>query len=95
MRVKTVYLGLVRSKIGKTEEQYELAEGSSLADLLERLEEDYGDKIRPLLRTKGESRLDPTLITTVNGVLKNQSEGGNVSLKDGDVVTFMTLISGG
>jgi len=95
MRVKTVYLGLVRSRIGKTEEQYEVAESSSLADLIHNLERDYGEKLHPLLGSRNESRLDPTLITTVNGALKDPSRWSSVTLKDGDVVTFMTLISGG
>jgi molybdopterin converting factor small subunit len=95
MRVKAVYLGLVRSRIGKDEEQYEVADGSSLADLLKILMENYDESLRSIIGERRESRLDPTFITTVNGILKDPRQANNVALKEGDVVTFMTLISGG
>jgi molybdopterin converting factor small subunit len=95
MRVKVVYLGLVRSRIGKDEEQCEVANGSSLADLIKILAENYGERLQSIVGERRESRLDPTFITTVNGILKDPLQANNVSLKDGDIVTFMTLISGG
>jgi molybdopterin converting factor small subunit len=95
MYIKVVYLGLVRSKIGKTEEQYEVADGSSLADLIKILAENYGASLQSIIGGRGESQLDPTLITTVNGVLKDSFQGNDVTLNDGDIVAFMTLISGG
>jgi len=95
MRIKIVYLGLVRNTIGKNEEQYEVLDGSSLADLFEILVKNYGEKLQSVFGERKESRLDPTFITTVNGILKDPLRGNNVILKEGDIVTFMTLISGG
>ena len=95
MRIKIVYLGLIRNRIGKNEEQYEVMEGSSLTDLIKILTRNYGEKVQSIVEERKESRLDPTFITTVNGVLKNPFRGDNVTLKDGDIVTVMTLISGG
>jgi molybdopterin converting factor small subunit len=95
MRIKIVYLGLVRNRIGKNEEQCEVADDSSLDDLLKLLAKNYGEKLHFLFEAKNESRLDPTFITTVNGILRDPLRGSGVTLKDGDVVTFMTLISGG
>ena len=95
MRVKIVYLGLIRSRVGKNEEQYDVADGSSLGDLLKILAKNYGEKLHSLLEVRNESRLDPTFITTINGILKDPLRGSSVTLKDGDIVTFMTLISGG
>ena len=95
MRIKIVYLGLVRNKIGKNEEQYEVSEGSSLDGLLKILVKKYGDKLQSIVGERKESRLDPTFITTVNGVLKDPFQENSATLKDGDIVTVMTLISGG
>ncbi|MBS7614980.1 MoaD/ThiS family protein [Candidatus Bathyarchaeota archaeon] len=95
MRIKIVYLGLIRSRIGKTDEQHEVAEGSSLSDFFKFLISKYGVKLQSLIGEKKESWLDPTVITTVNGVLRDPLQGDAVTLNDGDVITIMTLISGG
>ena len=94
MHIKIVYLGLIRSRIGKNEEQYEVKEGSSLDDLLKILVKKYGEKLQSIVGERKESQLDPTFITTVNGVLKDPFRG-KVTFSDGDTVTLMTLISGG
>ena len=95
MRVKIVYLGLIRSRIGKNEEQCEVADDSSLDDLLKILTKNYGEKLQFLFEVKNESRIDPTFIMTINGILRDPFRESGVTLKDGDIVTFMTLISGG
>ncbi|MBS7656379.1 MAG: MoaD/ThiS family protein [Candidatus Bathyarchaeia archaeon] len=95
MQIKTVYLGLIRSKIGKTGEQHEVAKGSSLSDLFKILTSKYGEKLESVIGEKKENWLDPTVIITVNGVLQDPLKGDTVTLNDGDVVTIMTLISGG
>ena len=94
MRLRIVYLGLVRSKVGKKEEEYEIEDGSSLLNLLQSLAQTYGKSLKDLLNAD-ENRLDPTFISTVNGILKDSSHGSKVILSDGDTVALMTLISGG
>jgi len=94
MRLRIVYLGLVRSKVGKKEEEYEIEDGSSLLDLLQSLAQTYGKSLKDLFNAD-ENRLDPTFISTVNGILKDSSLGSKVVLSDGDTVALMTLISGG
>ena len=95
MRIKVTYLGLLRTKIGKKEEQYEIKDGSSLSHLFRNLAETYGKSLDNLFSAEKESKLDPTFIVTVNGLLKDAFRGDDVKLKDGDTVTLMTLISGG
>lgn len=95
MRVKIVYLGLVRSKVGKREEEYEVKDGSSLSDLLNSLAETYDDSLKSIFNADEENRLDPTFIATVNGSLTDPLRGGEVTLSPGDTVALMTLISGG
>jgi len=91
MLVKVQYLGLIRSKLGKIGEEFDLKEGASLSDLLNSLTEAYGELLKNVLDFKRESVLDPTFIVTVNGV----SRKPDAKLKEGDMVSLMTLISGG
>ena len=95
MKVKVLYLGVLRSKTGKKSEKYEIAEGSSLSDLLEILSSKYSKGLKEIFKVNEKSVLDPTVIATVNGVSKDLSRSKNVKLKDGDTVALMSLISGG
>ena len=77
MRVKVTYLGVVRGKIGKKEEEYNLAEDSSLRDLLDKIVENH-QVLRDVITGKDESSIDPTLIITLNGLaIDTASKGGS------------------
>jgi len=95
MKVKVLYLGILRSKTGKNSEEYEIAKGSSLYDLLEVLSSKYGRSLKDIFKTNEKTTLDPTIIATVNGVSKDLSQAKNIKLQDGDTVALMSLISGG
>jgi MoaD family protein len=95
MRVKTVYLGLFRNKIGKKEEQFDVEEETSLDNFLKAFKSKYEEELSSFPWAKNESRVDPTVIVMVNGAAKNLSKEGKYALRDGDVVTLMTIISGG
>ena len=95
MRVKVQYLGLIRSKLGKSEEEVDVKEGASLSDLLNKLTKTYGENLKSLFDVDEENILDPSFIVTVNGVLAGQLRGIKTRLKRGDSVALMTLISGG
>ncbi len=95
MRVKTVYLGLFRNKIGKKEEQFEVAENTTLDNFLKIFKSKYKGILSSFSWAKNESSIDPTVIVMVNGAAKNLNEEGDDALRDGDIVTLMTIISGG
>jgi len=95
MRVKVQYLGLIRNKLGKKEDEVEVKEGAFLSDLLDKLIKTRSEGLKTLFDTDKESVLDPTFIVTVNGVLTDQLHGMKTRLKRGDRVALMTLISGG
>jgi len=95
MRVKVLYLGLVRDMVGKREEEYQIKAGSTLLDLFEALAGTYGEGLNTMLKANKESRLDPTFIATVNGTMRDPHRAKDVLLSDGDTVALMTLISGG
>ncbi|MEM1515410.1 MAG: MoaD/ThiS family protein [Candidatus Bathyarchaeia archaeon] len=94
MRIRVIYLGVIRHKAGKNEDEYELAEGSPLKNLLIRVVERY-PSLKDIIGGSSESPADPTLITALNGVSIKVSESDNIILKDRDTVTLMTVIGGG
>lgn len=95
MRVKVQYLGVIRSKLGKTEEEVEIKEGASISDLLIRLAKTYGENLKSLFDEDEKNVLDPSYIATINGVLIGQLQGMKTRLKENDRISLMTLISGG
>ncbi|MBS7635504.1 MoaD/ThiS family protein [Candidatus Bathyarchaeota archaeon] len=94
MKVKVVYLGLIRQKIGRKEEEYDLMEGSLLRDLLNSIVETH-DALKSIIRMEDESPIDPTLVVMLNGSSINPMGKKEVALKNGDIVTLMTPIGGG
>lgn len=94
MRVRVIYLGVVRQKTGKTEEEYELADKSSLKDLLVKVSERY-PLLKDIVGGLSEGHADPTLLVTLNEHSIKISESDNTILKDGDRVMLMTVIGGG
>ncbi|MEM2320387.1 MAG: MoaD/ThiS family protein [Candidatus Bathyarchaeia archaeon] len=94
MRVRVIYLGVLRHRTGRIEEEYELEDRFSLKDLLTRVAEKY-PSLKDIIGGLGESPADPTLIAALNGSSMKISESGNIMLKDGDTVTLMTVIGGG
>lgn len=94
MRVRVVYLGVARHKVGRDQDEYELVEGSPLKDLLTKIVERHS-VLKDIIGGSGESPADPTLIVALNGAAINVAKNGDISLKDGDVLTLMTIIGGG
>lgn len=95
MRVKVQYLGLIRSRLGKREEEVYVKEGSFLSDLLNKLTKKYGESLKSIFDEDEKNVLDPSFIVTINGVLIGQLRGMRTRLKRGDRIALMTLISGG
>jgi len=83
MRVRIRYLAAVADYTGKSEEELELEEGSTLGDLLELLREKY-PKIRDM------ERRFPLLVLR-NGLNAKESS----RLEDGDRIALLPPVSGG
>jgi len=94
MKVKVTYLGVIRHKIGRNEEEFEIFEGASLKDLISKIIEAHS-VLRDIMSSTSENLIDPTLIVTLNGLAVNLASGNNIKLKDGDALTLMTVIGGG
>jgi len=96
LKVKVEYLGHVRNIIGsQREEEIELKEEASIADLLNVLSEKYGDAFKKAVYEPKGTDVKSNYIITVNGYLLNQLKGIVTKLKHGDHVTLLPIVSGG
>jgi MoaD family protein len=94
--VKVEYLGHIRNILGnKREEDVELKEAASVADLLMVLSDKYGESFKKAVYETGGSDVKSNFMTTVNGFLLNQLNGVRTVLKQGDHVILMPVVSGG
>ncbi|HEX3739844.1 MAG TPA: MoaD family protein [Terriglobales bacterium] len=81
MRVRVLFFGILRDTAGKSFDEMDLADGSSLRDLLSQIES----------RTPQLKKSFPSLATAVN----QQYAGLETVLKDGDEVALLPPVSGG
>ncbi|MEM1540790.1 MAG: MoaD/ThiS family protein [Candidatus Bathyarchaeia archaeon] len=97
MRVRVEYIGHIKEIIRSgREEELEISENASLADLLSMLAEKYGEPFRKAVYEPGGSDVKQSFIITVNGYLLSQLGGGiETKLKHGDHVILMSIVSGG
>lgn len=96
MRVKVEYIGHVRKIIQSgREEEIEISEGASLADLLSMLSDRYGESFKQAVYEPGGADVKSNFIITLNGYLLNQLNGVETKLRHGDHVILMSIVSGG
>jgi len=96
VEVKVEYLGHIRNIIGSVrEEEVEIRDGSSVADLLMVLSEKYGEPFKKAVYEKSGPDVKSNYIITVNGYLLNQLKGLKTKLKNNDHVTVLPIVSGG
>jgi molybdopterin synthase sulfur carrier subunit len=96
LKVKVEFLGHIRNMIGSArEEDVEISEGASIADLLMMFSEKYGEPFKKAVYEKSGNDLKSNYIITVNGYLLNQLKGLETELKNNDRVTLLPIVSGG
>jgi len=96
LKVKVEFLGHVRNVIrSNREEEVEISEGASIADLLTVLSEKYGESFKKAIYEKSSADVKSNYIITVNGYLLNQLDGIGTKLKNGDNITILPIVSGG
>ena len=81
--------------MNKKEEQYELEEGTSLSDLLNKLAGVHGATFKKDVYEPGLSDVKTGFSVAVNGVFIGQLGGLDAKLADGDNVMLMSLVTGG
>ncbi len=95
MKVKVEYLGFIKNLLNKRVEEFELAEGTALQELLSKLSNLYGAPFQKEVYEPGQRDVKTGFVVTVNGVLMGQLGGVETRLKNGDHVILMSLMSGG
>jgi molybdopterin converting factor small subunit len=95
MKVKVQYLGFIKNLIKRSEDEFELEEGASLAELLNKISSIYGKDFQKEVYEPGLKDVKMGFVITVNGVLMGQLQGVDTQLNSGDNVILMSLMSGG
>jgi len=95
MKVKVQYLGFIKNLIKKSEDEFELQEGASLSQLLNKIAGIYGTPFQKEVYEPGLKDVKMGFVVTVNGVLIGQLKGVDTQLNNGDNVILMSLMSGG
>jgi MoaD family protein len=96
LKVEIEYLGHIRNVLGsRRDEEVEVKENASVADLLSALSSRHGPAFRKAIYEPQGEDVKPNYIVTVNGYLLNQLKGLETRLKNGDHVTILPIVSGG
>ena len=92
VKIRVKYLSeLLQSVTGSIEEDIVLKEGSTLRDLLKRIADLHGERLREwLFNEKGE--FSGNILVLVNGEISSNSER---KLRDGDTVILTIPFDGG
>jgi len=95
MRVRVHYLGPIRVRLGKKEEDVDPSENATVLGLLRILGESYGDWFRKEVLDDEEKNVREGLVITINGIALGQLGGLSAQLKDGDAVMLLPFFAGG
>ena len=95
MKIKVHYISLVKSFTKNSQDEFDLKESITLADLLDKIAEKYGKPFTQEVYDLAKKEMKSTFVAMINGVLMDQLKGINTPLKDGDNVILMSLVTGG
>lgn len=92
MRVATLFAGIVRMQVGEKHKVFDVDEGSTAADLLERLGEECGPRLPRSLWDPEARRFHKSIrLARRGGSVLDPGE----ALSDGDEVLFIFPMAGG
>ena len=94
-KVKVQYLGFIKNIKKRDEDEFELEEGASLSQLLDKIAGIYGKSFQKEVYESGLKDVKMGFVVTVNGVLTGQLKGVDTQLNNGDNVILMSLMTGG
>jgi len=95
MRVHVHYLGPVRVRLGKKEEDVDPSGNATVLGLLRILSESYGDWFRKEVLDDEEMNVREGMVITINGIALGQLGGLSAQLRDGDEVMLLPFFAGG
>lgn len=94
MNVCVEFTGQLRTAIGQANDRVDLPEGATVAMLLRRLGERYGDEARPHL-LNASRQVQPSLLVAINGTAFPSQQAVAIVLREGDDVVLLPPIAGG
>ena len=94
MKLRVQYMGQLRTAAGRSEEEIELPESTSLTTLLSKLASRLGDGAAPHLVTAA-GHAQGGLLIVVNGSAIAAPHAAATLLRPGDIVTLLPPIAGG
>jgi molybdopterin converting factor small subunit len=95
LRIKVHYISLVKTYTKTSQEEINLSPTAVLSDLLDRIAEKYGESFAKEVYDPKNREMKSTFVAMVNGIHMNQLKGMNTSLKEGDNIILMSLMTGG
>ncbi len=94
-KVKVQYLGFIKNITKRGEDEFELEDGASLSQLLDKIAGIYGKPFQKEVYEPGLKDVKMGFVVTVNGVLTGQLKGVDTQLNNGDNIILMSLMTGG
>lgn len=95
MQVKVRYISLVKSYTNKSQDEITLHDDATMANLLDQVANMHGKQFITEVYDPTKKEMKTNFVAMVNGVLMDQLKGVNTTLKDGDSVILMSLVTGG
>lgn len=95
MQVNVHYISLVKSYTNKSREEITLNEGASMEQLLKQIANNYGKQFKEEVYDPEKKEMKSTFVAMINGVLIDQLKGTSSTLKNGDNIILMALMTGG
>lgn len=92
VRVKVLYFGVLRDRVGASDEVAELADGATVAALLELLR---GRTSKESMGNEATSSLDERLWRSLAVAVNREYGSASIVLRDGDEVALLPPVSGG
>ncbi len=97
MKVKVVYIGLIRSLVGKRDEAIEILPNATVKDALEYLSHEHGRKFTDILLSSEGTPISEAVMILVNGQQIEYMDGLNTKLGDDSNLELVVVrpIAGG
>ena len=94
MKVKVKTFANLRDIVGKSEIEYEIKQGNSLAYLLENMCQRYGKPFEHQIKDRSTGAIVPFLLLINEKTFRSLTDL-NTPLNEGDVITIMLPFDGG
>jgi molybdopterin converting factor small subunit len=95
MKINVHYISLVKSFTKTNQEEFDLKDDISLADLLDKIATKYGQPLTMEVYDPIKKEMKPNFVALINGIHMDQLKSIKTPLKDGDSVILMSLMTGG